>query len=88
MAVSVVSKFMHAPTQDHLEVAYKVLKYLKGCPGTGILYRKFGHTQVEIYADVDWVGSLTGRKSTSGYCSLVGGNLLTWRSKKQSVVAR
>jgi len=26
--------------------------------------------------------------STSGYCSFVGGNLVTWRSKKQNVVAR
>ncbi|XP_019051980.1 PREDICTED: uncharacterized protein LOC109114180 [Nelumbo nucifera] len=28
------------------------------------------------------------RKSTSGYCTFVGGNLVTWRSKKQNVVAR
>ena len=28
------------------------------------------------------------RRSTSGYCSFVGGNLVTWRSKKQNVVAR
>lgn len=31
---------------------------------------------------------MTDRRSTSGWCSFVGGNLVTWRSKKQSVVAR
>ena len=40
------------------------------------------------YTDVDWAGSITNRRSTSGYCTFVWGNLVTWRSKKQSVVAR
>ena len=33
-------------------------------------------------------GSPTDKRSTSGYCTFVFGNLVTWRSKKQSVVAR
>ncbi|XP_050896947.1 uncharacterized protein LOC127103756 [Lathyrus oleraceus] len=33
-------------------------------------------------------GSATDRRSTSGYCTYVWGNLVTWRSKKQGVVAR
>ncbi|RVW55393.1 Retrovirus-related Pol polyprotein from transposon RE1 [Vitis vinifera] len=36
----------------------------------------------------DWAGLVTDRRSTSSYCSFVWGNLVTWRSKKQSVVAR
>ncbi|TYK01171.1 Copia protein [Cucumis melo var. makuwa] len=32
--------------------------------------------------------SLVSRKSTSDYCTFVWGNLVTWRSKKQSVVTR
>lgn len=31
--VSVISQFMHALAQAHMEVVYKVLKYLNGCPG-------------------------------------------------------
>ena len=41
-----------------------------------------------IYLDTNWAGSITDRRSTSGYCTMVWGNLTTWRSKKQSVVAR
>jgi len=33
-------------------------------------------------------GSIDDRRSTTGYCTFVWGNLVTWRSKKQSVVAR
>ena len=28
------------------------------------------------------------RRSTTGYCTFLGGNLVTWRNKKQNVVAR
>jgi len=35
----------------------------------------------------DWTGSLEDRRSTSRYCTFVGGNLVSWRSKKPSVVA-
>ncbi|RZB86491.1 Exocyst complex component EXO70B1 [Glycine soja] len=35
----------------------------------------------------DWAGSISDRKSTSGYLTFVGGNLVSWRSKKQKVVA-
>ena len=41
-----------------------------------------------MFFDVDWVGSKEDRRSTSGYCVFVGGNLVSWKSKKQSVVSR
>lgn len=36
--VSVTSQFMDAPTIAHLEAVYKILKYLKGDPGKGLLF--------------------------------------------------
>ena len=39
------------------------------------------------YTDADWAGDRDNRKSTSGYSTLVGGNLVTWKSKKQTVFA-
>jgi len=41
-----------------------------------------------VFTDANWAGSISDRRSTTGYCSYVWGNLVTWRSKKQSVVAR
>ncbi|GMP56109.1 hypothetical protein CsSME_00020702 [Camellia sinensis var. sinensis] len=72
-AVGVVSQFMHAPRQPHFVAVCRILQYLKRAPGRG---------------DADWAGNTTDRRSTSGYCTFVGGNLVTWRSKKQTVVAR
>ncbi|RVW79569.1 Retrovirus-related Pol polyprotein from transposon RE1 [Vitis vinifera] len=54
----------------------------------GLFFKRVASRDVEIFSDADWAGSLTDRRSTSGYCTYVWGNLVTWRSKKQSVVAR
>ncbi|RVW25300.1 Retrovirus-related Pol polyprotein from transposon RE1 [Vitis vinifera] len=57
-------------------------------PGKGLFFRKTENRDTEVYSDADWAGNIIDRRSTSGYCSFVWGNLVTWRSKKQSVVAR
>ena len=44
--------------------------------------------RIEAYIDVDWEGDNKDRRSTLGYCTFVRGNFVTWRSKKQNVVAR
>jgi hypothetical protein len=79
---------MHDPKKQHMEAVMRIIRYLKGCPGKGLLYKSNGSLQVDCYTDADWAGSLDDRRSTSGYCTFLGGNLITWRSKKQSVVAR
>ncbi|RVX12571.1 Retrovirus-related Pol polyprotein from transposon RE1 [Vitis vinifera] len=56
--------------------------------GRGLYFKKTSSREVKVFTDADWAGSLTDRRSTTGYCSYVWGNLVTWRSKKQSVVAR
>lgn len=86
-SVSVVSQFMHSPYEEHLEAVYRILRYLKATPGEGIFFKKTNQ-RIEVFTDADWAGSVNDRRSTSGYCTFVWGNLVTWRSKKQSVVAR
>ncbi|RVW93973.1 Retrovirus-related Pol polyprotein from transposon TNT 1-94 [Vitis vinifera] len=87
-AVSMVSRYMNNPTERHMKAVYRILQYLKKSPGRGLYFKKTSSREVEVFTDVDWAGSLTDRRSTTGYCSYVWGNLVTWRSKKQSVVAR
>ncbi|XP_059638936.1 uncharacterized mitochondrial protein AtMg00810-like [Cornus florida] len=87
-AVSVVSQFITSPRVPHMEAVVCIIKYLKGAPRRGLLYRSSGHLRIEGYTDADWVDSPSDRWSTTGYCTFIGGNLVTWRSKKQSVVVR
>lgn len=64
------------------------MQYLKGTPGRGILFERNGNVRLEAYTDADYAGSIVDSRSTTGYCTFLGGNLVTWKSKKQSVVAR
>ncbi|EOY17116.1 Cysteine-rich RLK (RECEPTOR-like protein kinase) 8 [Theobroma cacao] len=57
-------------------------------PGKGLFFKKNELRSVEAFTDADWAGSVEDRRSTSGYCTKVWGNLVTWRCKKQPVVAR
>ena len=85
--VSVVSQFMHCPSEDHMDVVIRILQYLKSSSGKGLMVSKNNHLKVEGYTDADWARNISNRKSTSGYFMFVGGNLIAWRSKKQKVVA-
>ena len=55
--VSMVSQFMYSPRQEHFDVAYRILRYLKETPGKGLMFRKQDNLQIEVYTDADWDGS-------------------------------
>jgi hypothetical protein len=60
---------------------------LKGTTGKGILMKNNNSNDVCGYSDTDWVESFD-QKSTTDFYTFVGGNLVTWRNKKQNVMAR
>ena len=41
-----------------------------------------GITELSAFSDADWTGSKEDRRSISRYCVFVGGNLVSWKSKK------
>ena len=80
-AVGVVSRLMHQPREVHWTAALKILAF----PGKGLLYKKHGHVRIFGYSDSGYAGDKGDRKSTTGYCTFVGGNLVSLSSKKQDV---
>ncbi|BBG96266.1 transposable element gene [Prunus dulcis] len=80
--------FMHSPSVSHRNTVDRILRYLKSAPEKGLIFLNNGNLEVVGYTDNDWAGSITNIHSTSYYFTLVGGNLVTWRSKKQNVVSQ
>ena len=70
-----------------------MLRYLKGTSGKGILFKHNNSLALEVYTDVDYVdvdyaGSIVDSRFIMRYCTILGGNLVTWRSKKKNLVAK
>ncbi|GAV85387.1 LOW QUALITY PROTEIN: hypothetical protein CFOL_v3_28824, partial [Cephalotus follicularis] len=85
-AISAVSQFMSAPRTTHWQAVLHIVRYLKGHLHIAG-YSDPDCLEVTGYSDADWAGCLVDRRSTSGYCIFLGGNLVSWKSKK-SVVSR
>ena len=45
-------------------------------------------TYRSLHGCANRVGSISDRRSTSSFCTFVRGNLVSWRSKKQAIIAR
>ena len=57
-----------------------IFRYIKGAKVYVLWYRKNVFFEFELYIDVDWVGNVDDKKSTSG------GRLVYWLSKKQDFI--
>ncbi|WKA04900.1 hypothetical protein VitviT2T_022897 [Vitis vinifera] len=83
-----VSQYLSAPRSTHYAAILRILRYLKGTLFHGLFYSAQSPLVLRAFSDVDWAGDPIDRRSTTGYCFLLGSFLISWRSKKQTFVAR
>ena len=85
--VGLISRFMEVPKTSHLNVAKRILRYIKGTIEYGMFYSSSKKLELIGYSDSDWAGSYDDRKSTTGFVFYFGEATFTWSSKKQRIVA-
>ena len=88
--VTKLSQYLSKPQREHYVAAKHVLRYLKGTINYELCYVKCDEGLSLIgYSDADWVSSVIDRRSTTGYYFSLSktGPLISWKSKKQPVVA-
>ena len=79
---------MHDPWESHLVALKRLLHYVRGTVGFGLVLHRSPTSELVVYTDADWAGCPDTRRYTSGYAVFLGGNHVSWSSKLQPVVSR
>ena len=98
-AVHELTKQMQSPAEASMTAAKRVLRYLAGTRAWGLQFGgrdtqrdsrsdAISKMSLDAYADADWAGDRADRKSTSGWMVRLNGDVISWASKKQSIVAQ
>lgn len=86
-SIYVLSQVMHKPRVVHWGAVVRVLKYLKGSPGQGIMLKAVSDLRVRTFCDSDWASCPNTRRSLSTYIVLLGDSPISWKTKKQDTVS-
>ena len=87
-AVNLVCQKMHKPTAADFHLLKRVLRYVKRTLEMGLTLESDTNSQVRAYCDSDWAGCNATRRSTGGFCTFMGSNLISWSAKRQDSVSR
>ncbi|GKC13136.1 hypothetical protein Tco_1009918 [Tanacetum coccineum] len=65
----------------------RVLHYLRYSRDYGLHYDRYPAV-IEGYSDANWISAIKDYRSTSGYVFTIGGAAISWKSSKQTVIAK
>jgi hypothetical protein len=86
--VNKICQFLHAPTTVHLMATKRVLRYVKGTTNLGLQIVRSPSMLVSGFSDVDWVGCIDDRRSTTWFVVFLDCNIVSWSARKQPTVSR
>lgn len=72
--------------KQHWETVKRVPRYLKGSSYTFLCFTRTD-IKLQRYVDVDLVGDIDSRKSTTGFVYTQGGTAMSWSSNLQKTIA-
>ena len=85
--VGLLCRFTSRPSIEHWQAIERVMRYLKRTMNLGLHYERFPAV-LEGYSDADWNTLSDDSKATSGYIFSIAGGAVSWKSKKQTILAQ
>lgn len=86
--VSKLSQFTESLSNHHWQACKRILRYIRGNQELGLNFTRGDIKELIAYTNVDWVSNPDDIESVSVYCIFYPENLVSWSSKKQSVISR
>ncbi|KAK2455989.1 putative mitochondrial protein [Trifolium repens] len=85
--VGLLCRFTSRPSNEHWQAIERVMRYLKRTMNLGLHYQRFPAV-LEGYSDADWNTLSDDSKATSGFIFSIAGGAVSWKSKKQTILAQ
>lgn len=76
-AVNLVCQKMHKPTMADFHLLKRVLRYTKGTINMGLYFHSASDSALTAFCDSDWAGCHDTRRSTGGFLTMLGSNLIS-----------
>ena len=86
-AVDQLTRACSKPVEIHMTAAKHALRCLRGTTDLPIMYKR-GRFRMVLYTDASFGANPDSRKSTTGYLFFLGGGLISFGSKTQSLTAQ
>jgi len=82
-----MSQFLANPSQDHLNKAMYIMRYLVGTQDYHMVYDGVQNEGLIAHTDLDWAGNPIKHQSTTGFFMSLASSIVCWQSCVQKTVA-
>ena len=86
-SINLLARYNSSPTGKYWDRFKHILWYLKGTSGVCLLYTKKDNVYLFSHADADYLSDTHKVWSQMGYLFTYGGTIISWGSRKQSIIA-
>ena len=86
-AVTKLSQFAANPSQEHLDKAKSICRYLVGTKNYVLVYDGDSQKGIYAYTDFDWAADKIKCQSITGYFFKLANSIFSWHTHAQKTVA-